>query len=151
MLPTGGTTGKRNSKLVYKLNFWNEQHELGIVFDSSTGFILPNGAMRSPDASWVRLERWDALTAAQQEKFPPLCPDFVAELLSPSDNLAQAQQKMTEWMENGCRLGWLLHPTEKLSWVYEAGKPVKKVGGLDQTLSGGRVLPGFEFDLQLIK
>ena len=110
MPPTGGETGKRNVKVTTQLDLWNEQTELGEVFDSSTGFTLPNKADRSPDASWVEKSRWSALTPEQREKFIPLCPDFVIELVSPSDSLKKSQEKMQEYMENGCRLGWLINP-----------------------------------------
>lgn len=111
MPPTGGETGNRNAGLTAQLWIWNEQNKLGIAFDSSTGFKLPNGADRSPDASWLRLERWNALTQEQQTKFIPLCPDFVVELLSPSDSLKVAQEKMREYIDNGVRLGWLISCT----------------------------------------
>jgi Uma2 family endonuclease len=105
MPPTGGETGKRNLTAGALLWTWNEQTELGEAFDSSTGFTLPNKADRSPDASWVEKSRWSALTPEQREKFIPLCPDFVIELVSPSDSLKKTQEKMQEYMENGCRLG----------------------------------------------
>ena len=105
MPPTGGETGKRNSNINLQIGNWNQQTQLGEVFDSSTGFTLPNGADRSPDAAWVEKSRWSALTAEQREKFIPLCPDFVIELLSPNDSLKKTQDKMQEYIENGCRLG----------------------------------------------
>jgi Uma2 family endonuclease len=106
MPPTGGETGKRNVKLIVQLAIWNEQTQLGEVFDSSTGFTLPNKADRSPDVSWVEKSRWEALTAQQREKFIPLCPDFVIELLSPSDSLKKTQDKMQarvyrQWLSYG--------------------------------------------------
>ena len=150
MSPTGGLTGKKNSKLNAKLDHWNEKHELGEVFDSSTGFKLPNGADRAPDAAWVERSRWEALSFEQQEKFPPLSPDFIAEIVSKSDSLRSSKEKMDEWMENGCRLGWLIFPKEEKVWVYE-GKTVEEVVGFDQTISGGTVLPDFTFDLAWLK
>ena len=150
MSPTGGLTGKRNSKITFRLEAWSENAQLGEVFNSSTGFILPSGAMRSPDAAWVEQSRWDALSYEQQEKFPPLCPDFVVELMSSSDMLKASQKKMDEWMENGCRLGWLLYPKDEKAWVYE-GDESKEISGFDQALSGGTLLPGFTFDLKRLK
>ncbi|MFW6359725.1 MAG: Uma2 family endonuclease, partial [Chroococcales cyanobacterium] len=108
MPPTGGATGKRNSDLNYQLRAWNRHTNLGEVFDSSTGFLLPNGANRSPDASWVKLEHWQALTPEQKEKFLPLCPNFVVKLRSPNDSLKTLQDKMKEYLENGAKLGWLI-------------------------------------------
>lgn len=113
MSPAGGETGNRNAGLTAQLWIWNEQNRLGKVFDSSTGFKLPNGADRSPDAAWVKLERWDALTQQQKEKFPPICPDFVVELLSPSDSLKVAQEKMKEYRDNGTVLGLLINRKSK--------------------------------------
>ncbi len=106
MPPTGSETGNRNIDLSYQLQAWSRQNNLGLAFDSSSGFKLPNGADRSPDESWVRRDRWDALTPEEQQGFAPLCPDFVVELLSPSDSVKIAQAKMREYMENGARLGW---------------------------------------------
>jgi Uma2 family endonuclease len=152
MSPTGGLTGKKNSKLTAKLDHWNEEHEPGEVFNSSTGFILPNGATRSPDAAWVEKSRWEALSYEQQEKFPPLCPGFVAELISPSDTLRATQEKMLEWMDNGCRLGWLFYPKEEKTFIYRAGQAEPEVlSGYDRTLSGEDVLPGFQFELRWLK
>jgi Uma2 family endonuclease len=98
MPPTGGETGKRNIKISSRLEVWSSQNNLGVAFDSSTGFKLPNGATRSPDAAWVMQERWDALTPDQQEEFPPICPDFVVELRSASDSLTKAREKMQEYL-----------------------------------------------------
>ncbi len=152
MSPTGGLTGKKNGKLTAKLDHWNEEHEPGEVFNSSTGFILPNGAMRSPDVAWVEKSRWEALSYEQQEKFPPLCPDFVVELISPSDTLKATQEKMSEWMDNGCRLGWLFHPKEAKAFIYRAGQAEPEVlMGYDRSLSGEDVLPSFQFELRWLK
>lgn len=145
----GGNAGIMSSTLNSKISLWNEERRLGEVF-SSTGFYLPNGAMRSPDAAWVEQSRWDALSYEQQEKFPPLCPDFVVELISPSDTLKASKEKMDEWIENGCRLGWLILPKEEKVWVYEGGE-IKEINGFDQSISGGTVLPGFTFDLAWLK
>ncbi|MEK6481334.1 Uma2 family endonuclease [Catalinimonas sp. 4WD22] len=151
MAPTGGNTGRSNSKIVAKLDLWNEQTQLGVVFDSSTGFALANGATRSPDDSWISRGRWEALTEDEKKKFPPLCPDFVVELMSESDNLSAAQQKMEEWMDNGCRLAWLFQPSEEKVFIYTPGQAVKEVESYQQRISGDTVLPGFTFDLGWIQ
>ncbi len=117
MPPTGGETGDRNSEINFQLRAWNKQNLLGKVFDSSTGFKLPNGADRSPDASWVKLERWQALTPAQRQKFPPLAPDFVVELRSTTDEIKLLQNKMQEYRDNGVRLGWLIDPKNQLRFT----------------------------------
>lgn len=125
MAPTGGETGARNANLLIRLGIWNEQTQLGIVFDSSTGFHLPNGADRSPDIAWVRHERWEALSPEQREKFPPIAPDFVMELMSPSNNLADAQAKMQESMSNGVLLGWLLNRAAERVRFIALGSPLR--------------------------
>ncbi|MBW4629629.1 MAG: Uma2 family endonuclease [Brasilonema octagenarum HA4186-MV1] len=149
MPPTGGETGKSNSTINAQIWLWNDQNQLGEVFDSSTGFTLPNGADRSPDVSWVEKSRWDALTKEQKEKFIPLCPDFVIEILSPNDSLKKTQSKMQEYMENGCRLGWLINRKKQ---EVEISRPKQDVEvlKLPQTLSGENVLPGFVLNLQKI-
>ena len=149
MPPTGGETGKRNVKVTTQLDLWNEQTELGEVFDSSTGFTLPNKADRSPDASWVEKSRWSALTPEQREKFIPLCPDFVIELVSPSDSLKKSQEKMQEYMEDGCRLGWLINRKKREVEIYRPGQDVEVLQS-PLTLSGENVLPGFVLNLQKI-
>lgn len=151
MALTGGKTGIKNSEIIAELIIWNRQARAGNVFDSSTGFRLPNGAIRSPDAAWIVKERWEALSEAQQEKFPPLCPDFVVELKSESDPLKAAQEKMGEWLENGCRLGWLLDPQGQKAYGYRPGRPVAEWEGFTQQLSGEEVLPGFALDLALLR
>ena len=149
MPPTGGETGKTNSKFNLQIGLWNEQTQLGEVFDSSTGFTLPNKADRSPDASWVEKSWWSALTPEQREKFIPLCPDFVIELVSPSDSLKKTQEKMQEYMENGCRLGWLINRKKREVEIYRPGQDVEVLQS-PLTLSGENVLPGFVLNLQKI-
>ena len=149
MPPTGGETGKSNSNVNLQLGVWNEQTQLGEVFDSSTGFTLPNKANRSPDASWVEKSRWEALTPEQREKFIPLCPDFVIEILSPSDSLSKTQEKMQEYIDNGCRLGWLIKRKKQEVEIYRPGKEAELLKS-PQTLSGEDVLPGFTLNLQRI-
>ncbi len=148
---TGGTTGHRNSGIVTDLTIWNRQNRLGLVFDSSTGFRLPNGAVRSPDAAWVRAETWQALPAAQQEKFPPLCPDFVVELVSPSDDLTAVVVKMEEYIANGCRLAWLIDPKTETARAFRTDGSVSVAKTFAETLSGEDVLPGFVFALATLR
>jgi Uma2 family endonuclease len=148
--PTGGESSQRNSSLTGKLDFWGEENEnLGVTFDSSGGFILPNGATRSPDASWVRRERWEALTPEQRQGFVPLCPDFVVELRSASDSLSKLQEKMQEYMANGARLGWLIDPQNQRVEIYRPGREVE-VLEQPMELSGEEVLPGFVLNLRRI-
>ncbi len=149
MPPTGGETGKSNSTANAQIWTWNDRTELGEVFDSSTGFTLPNKADRSPDASWVEKSRWSALTPEQREKFIPLCPDFVLELVSPSDSLKKSQEKMQEYRENGCRLGWLINRKKREVEIYRPGQDVEVLQS-PLTLSGENVLPGFVLNLQKI-
>ncbi|MBD1813102.1 Uma2 family endonuclease [Microcoleus vaginatus DQ-U2] len=147
--PTGGETGRSNSKFNLQIGLWNEQTQLGEAFDSSTGFTLPNKADRSPDASWVEKSRWEALTPQQREKFIPLCPDFAVEILSPTDSLKKTQEKMQEYMENGCRLGWLINRKKREVEIYRPGQDVEVLQS-PLTLSGENVLPGFVLNLQKI-
>ena len=149
MLPTGGGTGRRNSGINAQLWLWNQQAQLGEVFDSSTGFKLPNGADRSLDASWITLAKWNALTPEQQERFLPLCPDFVIELRSPSDSLQSLQDKMQEYIDNGTRLGWLINRQNRQVEIYRQGRE-KEVLSDPATLSGEDVLPGFVLNLELV-
>jgi len=147
MPPTGGNSGRRNLDITTQLGIWvRANRALGIGFDSSTEFKLPNGARRSPDASWVRRDRWEALTSDEREGFPPLCPDFVVELRSPSDRLPPLQDKMQEYMANGAVLGWLIDPKTKQVEIYRAGQE-KEVLESNTILSGESVLPGFTLDL----
>ena len=146
MPPTGSETGNRNLDLEGQLWLWNRQTKLGKAFNSSTGFHLPNGADRSPDASWVRQDRWDALTADQQQGFAPLCPDFVLELRSKNDTMESLRIKMREYIENGTRLGWLIDRKNRKVEIYRQDQDVE-VRANPATLSGENVLPGFVLDL----
>jgi Uma2 family endonuclease len=149
MPPTGGETGKRNATLISRFIVWNEQAQLGEVFDSSTCFKLPNGADRSPDVSWVRQDRWDALTPAEKEKFPPIAPDFVLELMSPSDSLKATQAKMQEYIDNGVTLGWLINRQNRTVEVYRLGQSVE-ILQLPVMLSGEETLLGFRLNLNFV-
>ena len=148
MPPTGGDTGNYNFELTTEFGIWNRQTKLGVGFDSSTGFKLPNGAERSPDVAWIKKERWDALTPEQQRKFPPICPDFVVELMSSSDNLAVAQAKMQEFQANGVKLGWLIQRQTKRVEIYRSGQPMEVLIA-PQTLSGENILLGFILDMTI--
>ncbi|UXE58828.1 MAG: Uma2 family endonuclease [Woronichinia naegeliana WA131] len=146
MPPTGGETGRKNAELIADFIIWNRQSKLGIVFDSSTCFRLPKGGDRSPDLSWLKKERWDGLTSEQKRKFPPLCPDFVLELLSPSDNLSLAQAKMQEYQANGVQLAWLLNPQDQQVEIYRLGYPVE-ILFRPRELFGENVLPNFVLNI----
>jgi Uma2 family endonuclease len=146
MSPTGGESGARNAELVMQLRQWAKANATGVAFDSSTGFTLPNGAIRSPDAAWVRRSRLLRLTAEQKEKFLPLCPDVVVELLSPTDHLPTVREKMEEYIANGAQLGWLIDPTDRHVEVYRPGAAGEHLDHA-ATLSGEPVLVGFELDL----
>jgi Uma2 family endonuclease len=151
--PTGGESGIRNSNLTTELNLWNRKTKLGKVFDSSTEFKLPSGAYRCPDAAWVKLERWEALTKDEKRRFPPICPDFAVELRSESDALAKLRTKMREYQENGAGLGWLIDPHTPLVEIYRPGRDVEVMNfSFDNPpqLSGENVLPGFVLDLAII-
>ncbi len=149
MPPTGGETGRRNAKLTHRLVNWAEKDGTGEAFESSTGFNLPNGAKRSPDAAWVLRGRWESLTKAQREEFIPLCPDFVVELRSRKDRLGTLQRKMEEYMQNGAELGWLIDPSAKRVYVYRPERPVECLEN-PSTVSGEPVLPGFTLNVSEI-
>ena len=149
MPPVGGESSNRNAELTAQLWIWNQKYNLGVVFDSSGGFKLPNGADRSPDASWVKLDRWNNLTSEQKTKFLPIAPDFVIELMSPSDSLKKTQEKMEEYINNGVRLGWLINRKNRQVEIYRIGKEVEVLDNPD-SLSGENVLPGFVLDLEMI-
>ena len=148
--PTGWETGRRNSSLTGQLYCWyKEIEDSGKVFDSSTGFTLPNGAIRSPDACWVSQEGWDALTIEQKGTFAHICPDFVVELRSSSDTLKSLQEKMREYIENGAKLGWLIDPKQRRVEIYRLGKEVEVLENPAE-LSGEEVLPGFSLNLRRV-
>jgi Uma2 family endonuclease len=149
MSPTGMKTGWRNSKLTQWMANWAEQDGTGICCDSSTLFTLPNGAKRSPDVSWIRHDRVDALTDEQKESFAPICPDFVLELRSPSDTVAFVQRKMDEYMANGARLGWMIDPYTKRVFIYRPLQPVECLEN-PETVSGEPLLSGFVLNVQEI-
>ena len=149
MPPARGTTGGANSELTADLVIWSRQEGNGKTFDSSTGFILPNGAVRSPDVSWIPLSRWETLSESDRNRFPPICPDFVIELRSPSDRLPDLQAKMAEYVGNGARLGWLVDAQTQQVHVYRPGQDVQVLNAPD-SISGEPVLQGFVLDLTRI-
>ncbi len=149
MAPTGGATGRRNLSLAAQLYNWAECDGSGVTFDSSTGFTLPNGAIRSPDVSWVKRTRLAALTPEQKQRFLPLCPDFVIELRSPSDLMQTLQYKMHEYIENGASLGWLIDPENQQALVFQADHAIVTLNK-PEILSGEDLLAGFRLDMQKI-
>ncbi len=149
MSPTGGESGRRNANITIDLGLWNRQTQLGYTFDSSTCFKLPNGAERSPDAAWIERSRWEALSPADREKFPPIAPDFVIELRSASDSLTVLQAKMQEYQANGVRLGWLINPQGQIVEIYRPEQSVEILQS-PQQIDGGEILPGFVLNLKNI-
>jgi Uma2 family endonuclease len=147
--PTDWKTGKRNRSIIGQLDRWYEDYQQGEAFDCNTGFVLPNGANRSPDASWVSQDRWDALTDEQKVTFPQICPDFVVELRSESDTLKSLQAKMQEYMNNGARLGWLIDPQNRTVAVYRVNLDVEILSNPDRLL-GEDILPGFVLNLDRV-
>lgn len=146
MPPSGSETGKYDAGLIIEIGIWNRKTKSGMVFGSSAGFTLPNDAVRSPDVAWISQERWVQVPEADRKKFAHICPDFVAEIKSPSDSVRDLQQKMQEWMANGCRLGWLIDPDARQVYVYTAddtNPPAQPFG----RISGLHVLPELEVDL----
>jgi Uma2 family endonuclease len=147
MPPVGGETSNFNAKVTARLTVWAEADGTGEPFDSSAGFILPNGAERSPDFAWVARSRWERLTREQRQKFPPLCPDFVVEIRSQSDGLPSLQDKMREYLDNGAQLGWLIDPLKRTVCVYRPGDEVKRLDR-PKTVSADPLLPGCRLDLE---
>lgn len=149
----GGNTGIQYANIGFQLQQWNKEHKLGLVFSSSTTFRLSSSAMRMAVATFVSHERWEPLTDKEQEQFPPLCPDFVIELMrnaarSGSDSLKDAKARMqNDWMDNGCQSGWLIDPFNQTIYIYRADGSIQINRSFEQLLSGEDVLPGLEFDL----
>ncbi|GAB3558823.1 Uma2 family endonuclease [Spirosoma fluminis] len=147
--PTGTETGRYNADLSGEIWSWNRRTKRGHVFDSSTGFKLANSAVRSPDVSWVSKERWDAIPEADRQKFAPICPDFVVEIRSNSDELKILKDKMEEYRDNGCRLGWLLDRAGKQVFIYRENGSIDIRQGGAVTLSGEDVLPDLTIQVDL--
>ncbi|MEM8721508.1 MAG: Uma2 family endonuclease [Cyanobacteria bacterium P01_G01_bin.39] len=148
MSPTGSESGKRNTSLIFQVELWNRQQNLGVVFDSSTGFKLSNGAIRSPDVSWVILAKWNSLSKQQQRKFAPIDPDFVIELMSPTDEREELQSKMQEYMNCGTQLGWLIDPDVKQVEIYRSSGQKSEILDNPQILSGEDILPNLTISLK---
>ena len=146
MEPTGSYTGWFNINLGTDLTIWNRETNLGFVFDSNTGFTLPNGAVRSPDASFIKKESWEKISHEDRKRFAHICPDFVIELLSESDQEWALQNKMKEWMDNGCRLAWMINPQKKETTIYR-GNGETETKPFHEALNGEDVLPGFSLKL----
>ena len=151
MPPTGLDTGAFNSDINTDLSIWNRKNKTGKVFDSSTGFTLPDRAVFSPDAAWISNEKISKLTKEQRNIFAPICPDFVIELKSKSDTIPELQNKMLKWIENGCKLAWLLIPEKEEAHIYRSNGNIEIVKGFNKKLSGENILPGFELDLSILK
>lgn len=151
MTPTYSDTGRYNIEILRQLANWNVESNQGQVFDSSTGFTLPNKAVRSPDASWIAQHRWDALSQKQQKSFAPITPDFVVELKSATDHLPTLQEKMHEWIENGVKLGWLIDVENQNVEIYTTDGATTHINNFDQNLSGAPTLSGFVLELPRLK
>ena len=148
MPPVGGVSGNREADLITEVNIWNRQTKLGKVFSSSTIFRLPNGGDRSPDVAWVKLKRWESLTEEQQEKFPPICPDFLIKLRSRTDSLEALQNKRQDYLDSGLKLGWLINPQNEEVEVYRSSQSMELIK-LPASLSGEDILPGFVLELPI--
>jgi Uma2 family endonuclease len=146
MPPKGSETGNKNFKFSGELYLWNRQHKLGVGFDSSTGFKLPTGSDRSPDVAWIQQERWDALPEEMRQRFAPISPDFVVEIRSGDQEMVILKDKMEEYIESGCRLGWLVDPKNRKTMVYSDNGDIQTIP-FDEVLPGGEVLPGFEIKM----
>lgn len=149
MPPFGAKSGRRNLKILQQLASWTDADGTGYAFCTDSGFTLPNGAVRGPDAAWIQKEKWDALSREKQEKFAPVCPDFVVELRSPSDSLSELRDKMTEYIDNGVQLGWLIDPFDQCVWIYRPCSAPERLDRPDSA-SGDPTLPGFVLDLSAI-
>jgi len=150
MPPTNANTGKQNISLSFELELWNRKAKTGICFDSSTGFTLPDGSVRSPDASWLTIKKWNQLSDNEKNQFAHICPDFVIELKSKFDNLKSLTSKMGKWIKNGCSLAWLINPEDKTVIIFRKNGTSDKVTDFNNILSGEDVLPGFKLNLSIL-
>lgn len=148
MSPVHTDSGYYEGEVFGHLKTWSTKNNMGVAFSASTGFNLPNTAIRSPDASWVSLEKWQGLTDKEKRSFAPVCPEFIVEIRSKSDQLKDVQEKMEEWIENGTQLGWLLDVKTQKTHLYRADDSIEIIKGFDKILNGENLLPGFEFDLR---
>lgn len=151
MSPTGALSSSRNAEIIAQLRNWNDKANLGFVFASSGGFLLPDQSIKSPDAAWVSSEKWNTLSEEEKERFAPICPEFVVGLKSKSDRLADLQEKMQEWIKNGVQLGWLIDPDEETIYVYRPQHVLQTKKGFHKKLPADPVLPGFTLDLEKFK
>ncbi len=151
MPPTNTNTGKTNGMLFLELGLWNRKMNRGVCFDSSTGFTLPDGSVRSPDASWLSSAKWHQLSTKEKNEFSRICPDFVIELKRKTDNLKNLIKKMSKWIENGCKLAWLINPEDKTVHIFRENGTENMIQGFDHILSGENVLPGFELNLKFLE
>jgi Uma2 family endonuclease len=149
MSPAGNRTGRRNAAIIGALDTWSQKDGRGYVFDSSTGFSLPDGSMRSPDAAWIEAVRWNALSKADQNRFSPICPDFVVELRSQTDDLSKLEAKMERWIANGVQLGWLIDPENRTVSVYRPHEQ-PEILTYPTSVQGHGVMAGFELVLARI-
>ncbi|MGD1714772.1 Uma2 family endonuclease [Dapis sp. BLCC M172] len=150
MSPAGSETGNRDGRIIQQLMNWSDEDGTGLAFSSSTGFTLSTGAKKSPDVSWIKLERWNSLSPEEKEKFAPICPDFIVELMSPSDNLKTLQAKMTEYMEEpGVKLGWLIDRKERKVYIYRPNFPTECLEN-PESVSGETILPGFVLNMSKV-
>ena len=151
MTPAGFVSSAQSLEVQFQLTAWNKKYKFGRVAESSAGYLLPDGATLSPDASWFSLAQWEKVPAASRRRFLPICPEFVVEVMSPPDTLAGSQAKMAQWLANGAQLGFLLTDEPETAYVYRPGQPVETVSGFDRELSGEPVLPGFQLDLRELR
>lgn len=149
MPPTGLRTGKRNSSLTSQLDIWAEKDATGVAFNASAGYTLPNGAIRSPDASWMSLGKWESLSEFEQDRFGHVCPDFAVELRSRTDSLPTLLNKMEEYIANGATLGWLIDPQRRRVYIFRAGEELVVLDN-PTIVSGDPLLPGFELQMEKI-
>ncbi len=149
MSPTGSIGGSRDLEIAFEIKFWAKENKQGIAFGSSTGFTLPDGSVKSPDVAWINRTRWERVPPAMRRKFAPICPDFVVEVISESDNWSEHENKMREYMANGCRLGWLIDPAEQTYMIFTPNNtnPEKRPF---EVINGGDVLEGLEIDLRTV-
>jgi len=151
MPPAGSESSRKSSEIIFQLMLWNRQHQLGYVYESSAGFVLPDGSIRSPDAAWLSKEKFAQLTEAQRQGFPPVCPEFVVEVRSPSDGLAALRRKMEIYLLNGVQIGFLLDPESERATIYRPDQLPEEFTNFEQALSAEPVLPGFALDLRPLR
>ena len=151
MSPVNSFGGSQNADISADLTIWNRTSKLGICFDSSAGFTLADGAVFSPAASWMPIEKWYGLSETDKQKFAPACPDFIIELRSKTDNIKSLKDKMLKWIENGAKLGWLIDTAKQQTYIYRTNCSVELIDGFDKKLSGENILVGFELDLNILK